>query len=143
MLERSRLKLGQLGICFTNPATIDFGSQRFDALYRDWDWSKLLCMDEKNTGSSFDSWLREDGIYDEVTANAEKRVKARMSKPMSALHENVSDLYRVGMIDEKTMREFDSACLTPDQTSGQSEREAILDQLTLEAQKHDMGYSRR
>jgi DNA-binding transcriptional regulator YiaG len=34
-------------------------------------------MKEKNIGSSFDSWLREDGIYQEVTATAIKRVVAR------------------------------------------------------------------
>ena len=34
-------------------------------------------MKRKNIGSSFDSWLREEGIYEEVTANAIKRVLAR------------------------------------------------------------------
>ena len=34
-------------------------------------------MKKKNIGSSFDSWLREEGIYEEVTANAIKRVLAR------------------------------------------------------------------
>jgi DNA-binding Xre family transcriptional regulator len=34
-------------------------------------------MKEKNIGSSFDSWLREEGIYQEVTATAIKRVLAR------------------------------------------------------------------
>jgi antitoxin HicB len=29
---------------------------------------------KKNIGSSFDSWLREEGIYEEVTATAIKRV---------------------------------------------------------------------
>jgi DNA-binding Xre family transcriptional regulator len=32
---------------------------------------------KKNIGSSFDSWLREEGIYEEVTATAIKRVLAR------------------------------------------------------------------
>jgi antitoxin HicB len=32
---------------------------------------------KKNIGSSFDSWLREEGIYEEVTAAAIKRVLAR------------------------------------------------------------------
>ena len=31
----------------------------------------------KNIGSSFDSWLREEGIYEEASANAIKRVLAR------------------------------------------------------------------
>lgn len=34
-------------------------------------------MKKKNIGSSFDSWLREEGIHEEVTASAIKRVLAR------------------------------------------------------------------
>ncbi len=34
-------------------------------------------MKKKSIGSSFDSWLREEGIYEEVTASAIKRVLAR------------------------------------------------------------------
>ena len=34
-------------------------------------------MKKTNIGSSFDSWLREEGIYQEVTATAIKRVLAR------------------------------------------------------------------
>ena len=34
-------------------------------------------MDKRNIGSSFDSWLREEGIQQEVTAGAIKRVLAR------------------------------------------------------------------
>jgi len=34
-------------------------------------------MKRKNIGSSFDSWLREEGIYEEVSAAAVKRVLAR------------------------------------------------------------------
>ncbi len=34
-------------------------------------------MKEKDIGSSFDSWLREEGIYEGTTANAIKRVLAR------------------------------------------------------------------
>ena len=34
-------------------------------------------MKEKNIGSSFDSWIREEGIYEEVTATAIKRVLTR------------------------------------------------------------------
>ena len=34
-------------------------------------------MKKKYLGSSFDSWLREEGIYEEVTAKAIKRVLAR------------------------------------------------------------------
>lgn len=34
-------------------------------------------MKKKNIGSSFDSWLREEGIYEGVSASAIKRVVAR------------------------------------------------------------------
>ncbi len=34
-------------------------------------------MNKKNIGSSFDSWLREDGNYEEVSAAAIKSVVAR------------------------------------------------------------------
>jgi predicted XRE-type DNA-binding protein len=34
-------------------------------------------MKKKNIGSTFDSWLREEGIYEEVSENAIKRVIAR------------------------------------------------------------------
>ncbi len=34
-------------------------------------------MKKSNIGSTFDSWLREEGIYEEVSATAIKRVVAR------------------------------------------------------------------
>ena len=34
-------------------------------------------MKKKNVGSTFDSWLREEGIYEEASAGAIKRVLAR------------------------------------------------------------------
>jgi antitoxin HicB len=34
-------------------------------------------MKEKHIGSSFDTWLREEGLYDAASANAIKRVVAR------------------------------------------------------------------
>ena len=34
-------------------------------------------MKKRNIGSSFDSWLREDGVYEDVSATAIKRVLAR------------------------------------------------------------------
>ena len=34
-------------------------------------------MKEKNIGTSFDSWLREEGVHEQVTAGAIKRVLAR------------------------------------------------------------------
>ncbi len=35
------------------------------------------------------------------------------SKVMAAIHETAEGLYKSGGMDEKTMREFDAACLTP------------------------------
>ncbi len=35
------------------------------------------------------------------------------SRALAELHENASDLYRLDMIDEKTMRQFDRCCLMP------------------------------
>jgi putative transcriptional regulator len=35
------------------------------------------------------------------------------SEVMASIHEGISDLYRVGGVDRKTMREFDALCLTP------------------------------
>jgi len=32
---------------------------------------------------------------------------------MAAIHESVTDLYKVGGVDKKTMRKFDVLCLTP------------------------------
>ncbi len=34
-------------------------------------------MKEKNIGTSFDNWLHQEGIHEEVTAGAVKRVLAR------------------------------------------------------------------
>ncbi len=45
-------------------------------------------------------------------AGASLVAKTYKSKALAELHENVSDLYRLGMIDKKTLRKFDVACLT-------------------------------
>ncbi len=37
-------------------------------------------MRKRNIGSSLDSWLREEGTYQEVTATAIQRVLARQGK---------------------------------------------------------------
>ena len=42
-------------------------------------------MKKKNIGSSFDSWLREEGTYEEVSAAAIKRVVARQLE--AAMHQ--------------------------------------------------------
>jgi len=40
-------------------------------------------MKKKNIGSSFDDWLREEGLYEETTAVAIKRVLERAPKARS------------------------------------------------------------
>jgi len=39
--------------------------------------------------------------------------KAYKSEALAAIHESMAGLHRIGMLDGKTMREFDRACLTP------------------------------
>lgn len=39
--------------------------------------------------------------------------KTYKSAAMAAIHESMTDLHRIGAIDNKTMKEFDNACLTP------------------------------
>lgn len=38
--------------------------------------------------------------------------KAYKSEALAALHESMADLHKIGMLDTKTMREFDQTCLT-------------------------------
>jgi putative transcriptional regulator len=47
------------------------------------------------------------------TDEEDAMAKTYKSKSLAALHENVSDLYRAGAIDKKTMQKFDRSCLTP------------------------------
>ncbi|MGD0282462.1 MAG: DNA-binding transcriptional regulator [Dissulfurispiraceae bacterium] len=42
---------------------------------------------------------------------ARKRKKYK-SDVLKSVHEGVSDLYEIGLVDETTMREFDASCLT-------------------------------
>jgi putative transcriptional regulator len=39
--------------------------------------------------------------------------KAYKSEALAAVHESMAELHKIGAIDNKTMREFDRACLTP------------------------------
>ncbi|HEY1933877.1 MAG TPA: DNA-binding transcriptional regulator [Acetobacteraceae bacterium] len=39
--------------------------------------------------------------------------KQYRSRMMAAVHETAEDLHAAGLIDKRTMREFDKACLTP------------------------------
>jgi len=38
--------------------------------------------------------------------------KTYKSKALAELHENASDLYQLGLIEKKTMRKIDTACLS-------------------------------
>ena len=52
-------------------------------------------MKKKNIGSSFDDWLREEGLYEETTAVAIKRVLARqISQQMTDQKLSKSDMAR-------------------------------------------------
>ena len=52
-------------------------------------------MKKKHVGSSFDSWLREEGIYEEVTARAIKRVLARqVEASMKDRHFSTAEMAR-------------------------------------------------
>ena len=42
-----------------------------------------------------------------------KAVKTYKSDAMASVHEIASGLHQLGVLDKKTMREFDEACLTP------------------------------
>ena len=42
-----------------------------------------------------------------------KAIKTYKSDAMASVHEIVSGLHELGVLDKKTMREFDEACLTP------------------------------
>ncbi len=39
--------------------------------------------------------------------------KTYKSEPLEAIHSTVVDMYDIGVIDKKTMRQFDVSCLTP------------------------------
>lgn len=39
--------------------------------------------------------------------------KTYKSKVLASVHEAIADAHEVGIVDKRTMREFDDACLTP------------------------------
>ena len=61
-------------------------------------------MKKKNIGSTFDRWLREEGLYEKVSATAIKRVVARaqmeardldlINKAADELNDEVEDVLR-------------------------------------------------
>lgn len=44
---------------------------------------------------------------------AKTRNKRALSPILASVHEAVSDLYKIGLVDKATMREFDASCLAP------------------------------
>lgn len=42
-----------------------------------------------------------------------KKTKSYRTEAASAIHETAAGLFETGIIDKKTMREFDESCLTP------------------------------
>lgn len=60
--------------------------------------------------------------------------KKYRSAASAAIHETASDLHRIGLMDDKTMREFDVLCLTPVQKmSPQKIRKLRLREKTSQA----------
>ena len=51
-----------------------------------------------------------------------KRYKSELK---AALHETVEGLHRIGLVDKKTMREFDESCLTSVEKLSPSEIQAL------------------
>ncbi len=41
------------------------------------------------------------------------KTKTYKSEAMAAIHETAAGMYKAGVIDKQTMREFDEGCLTP------------------------------
>ena len=70
-------------------------------------------MTKKNIGSSFDGFLREESLLDDVSNEATERVEAwtKTNSPiMAAVHETASGFHRLGFLDDQEMQKFDDAC---------------------------------
>ena len=70
-------------------------------------------MTKKNIGSSFDDFLREESLLDDVSNEATERVEAwtkHNSPIMAAVHETAYGFHRLGFLDDQEMQKFDDAC---------------------------------
>lgn len=47
--------------------------------------------------------------------------KTQKSRALSEAHESASDLYRLGLMDKKTMQSFNQSCLTPVRSANREE----------------------
>lgn len=54
-----------------------------------------------------------------------KQIKTYRSEAAAAIHETATDLYESGVMDKRTMREFDETCLTPVRTFSPSQIRAL------------------
>lgn len=59
---------------------------------------------------------------------AKMQAETYRSEIMAAVHETAEDLREVGLIDKRTMREFDVLCLTPAPALSPAEIKAIREQ---------------
>ena len=55
-------------------------------------------------------------------------MKTYKSEAAAAIHEMISDLHEVGLVDKKTMRHFDESCLTPVKKLSPAEIKAIREE---------------
>jgi hypothetical protein len=49
-------------------------------------------MKKKNIGSTFDSWLREEGLFEKVSASAAKRIAARNAEDLRRINDAADEL---------------------------------------------------
>lgn len=69
-------------------------------------------MTKKNIGSSFDDFLREESLLDNVSNEASERVEAWVranSHIMAAVHETASGMHPLRFLDGQEMQKFDDA----------------------------------
>ena len=67
-----------------------------------------------------------------MTQKIESKVKAKAKSPiLEAVHENASDLHRLGFIHKRNMHKFDALCLAPLPDYSSEKIRALRDQLQL------------
>ena len=56
------------------------------------------------------------------------KMKTYRSEAAAAIHELVSDLHEIGLVEKRTMRQFDESCLTPIEPLTPNQIKAIREQ---------------
>lgn len=56
------------------------------------------------------------------------KIKTYRSHAAAAIHESISDLYEIGLVDKETMRRFDESCLTPVEKLSPAQIKAIREE---------------